>query len=84
MEIYCVKEVEQNPVPKSQTKPFYIRTKEAPQWLRSNTIAMLAIKSVESPDIYITKLDHLGSMNGLCYIQNRAVTNHVIKRFRCT
>ena len=30
MEIYCVKEVEQNPVPKSQTKPFYIGTKEAP------------------------------------------------------
>ena len=30
VEIYCVKEVEQNPVPKSQTKPFYIGTKEAP------------------------------------------------------
>ena len=30
MEIYCVKEVEQNPLPKSQTKPFYIGTKEAP------------------------------------------------------
>ena len=30
MEIYCVKEVEQNPLPKSQTKPFYIETKEAP------------------------------------------------------
>ena len=27
---YCVKEVEQNPLPKSQTKPFYIGTKEAP------------------------------------------------------
>ena len=30
MEIYCVKEVEQNPLPKSQTKPFYTGTKEAP------------------------------------------------------
>ena len=30
MEISCVKEVEQNPLPKSQTKPFYIGTKEAP------------------------------------------------------
>ena len=30
MEIYCVKDVEQNPLPKSQTKPFYIGTKEAP------------------------------------------------------
>ena len=30
MEIYCVKEVEQNLLPKSQTKPFYIGTKEAP------------------------------------------------------
>ena len=30
LEIYCVKEVEQNPLPKSQTKPFYIGTKEAP------------------------------------------------------
>ena len=30
MEIYCIKEVEQNPLPKSQTKPFYIGTKEAP------------------------------------------------------
>ena len=30
MEIYCVKEVEQNPLSKSQTKPFYIGTKEAP------------------------------------------------------
>ena len=30
MDIYCVKEVEQNPLPKSQTKPFYIGTKEAP------------------------------------------------------
>ena len=29
MEIYCVKEVEQNPLP-SQAKPFYIGTKEAP------------------------------------------------------
>ena len=32
---------------------------------------------------YIAKLDHLGSMNGPCYIQNRAVTNRVIKRSRC-
>ena len=30
VEIYCVKGVEQNPLPKSQTKPFYIGTKEAP------------------------------------------------------
>ena len=30
MEISCVKEVEQNPLPRSQTKPFYIGTKEAP------------------------------------------------------
>ena len=30
MEIYCVKEVDQNPIPKSQTKHFYIGTKEAP------------------------------------------------------
>ena len=34
MEISCVKEVEQNPLPKSQTKPFYIGTKEAPSVLR--------------------------------------------------
>ena len=32
---------------------------------------------------YIVKLDHLGSMNGPCYIQNRAVMNRVIKRSRC-
>ena len=30
MEIYSVNVVEKNPVPKSQTKPFYIGTKEAP------------------------------------------------------
>ena len=30
MEIYSVKVVEKNPVSKSQTKPFYIGTKEAP------------------------------------------------------
>ena len=30
MEIYSVIVVEKNPVPKSQTKPFYIGTKEAP------------------------------------------------------
>ena len=30
MDIYCVKEVEQNPLPKSQIKLFYIGTKEAP------------------------------------------------------
>ena len=30
MESYCVTEVEQNPLPKSQTKPVYIGTKEAP------------------------------------------------------
>ena len=30
VEIYCVKEVEQNLLPKNQTNPFYIRTKEAP------------------------------------------------------
>ena len=32
---------------------------------------------------YIAKLYHLGSMNGPCYIQNRAVTKRVIKRSRC-
>ena len=30
VEIYYVIVVEKNPVPKSQTKPFYIGTKEAP------------------------------------------------------
>ena len=30
MEIYSISIVEKNPVPKSQTKPFYIGTKEAP------------------------------------------------------
>ena len=35
MEIYSVKEVEQNPVPKSQTKPFYIGTKEAPSAIKN-------------------------------------------------
>ena len=38
MEIYCVKEVEQNPVPKSQTKPFYIGTKEAPSGAKRKKI----------------------------------------------
>ena len=32
---------------------------------------------------YIAKLDYLGSMNGPCYIQNRAVMNRVIKRSSC-
>ena len=44
MEIYCVKEVEQNPVPKSQTKPFYIGTKEAP--------------SVYFDNAYVIKITH--------------------------
>ena len=39
MEIYCVKEVEQNPLPKSQTKPFYIGTKEAPSDTVNFTLA---------------------------------------------
>ena len=38
MEIYCVQEVEQNPLPKSQTKPFYIGTKEVP-----SSIALLVL-----------------------------------------
>ena len=29
-DLLCSTEVEQNPLPKSQTKPFYIGTKEAP------------------------------------------------------
>ena len=36
MAIFCVKEVEQNSVPKSQTKPFYIGTKEAPSDMCQN------------------------------------------------
>ena len=32
---------------------------------------------------YIVILDHLGSMGGPCYIQNRALTKRVIKRSRC-
>ena len=28
--------------------------------------------------------DHLGSSNDPCYIQNRVILNHVIKRLRCT
>ena len=28
--------------------------------------------------------DHLGSSNDPCYIQNRVITNRVIKRLRCT
>ena len=43
MEIYGVKEVEQNPVPKSQTKPFYIGTKEAP----SETVYLLEYLMLE-------------------------------------
>ena len=27
--------------------------------------------------------DHLGSTNDPCYIQNRVITNRVIKRLRC-
>ena len=37
--------------------------------------------------IYIAKSvfdDHLGSSNDQCYIQNRVITNRVIKRLRCT
>ena len=37
-------------------------------------------------DRYIAKfvlISHLGSINDLCYIQNGAVTSHVIKRSRC-
>ena len=30
MKVCCVNVVEKSPVPKSQTKPFYIGTKEAP------------------------------------------------------
>ena len=33
---------------------------------------------------YIVIVDHLGSMDGPCYIQNRALMKHVIKRSRCT
>ena len=32
---------------------------------------------------YIAKIVQLGSNNDQCYIQNRVVTNHVIKRSRC-
>ena len=39
MEISCVKEVEQNPVPKSQAKPFYIGTKEAPSGVGNENIS---------------------------------------------
>ena len=28
--------------------------------------------------------DHLGSNNDMCYIQNRVITNCVIKKYRCT
>ena len=30
------------------------------------------------------KNDHLGSNTDPCYIQNRVITNRVIKRLRCT
>ena len=57
MEIYCVKEVEQNPVPKSQTKPFYIGTKEAPSELVSseffieNVLFLISILMLEKSSI---------------------------------
>ena len=48
MEIYCVKEVEQNPVPKGQTKPFYIGTKDAPSdWVWYNIFLVTIISSEE-------------------------------------
>ena len=33
---------------------------------------------------YIVIEDHLGSMDGPCYIQNSALTKRVIKRSRCS
>ena len=45
MEILCVKEVEQNPLPKSQTKPFYIGTKEAPSEYSSQKLLHIEIMS---------------------------------------
>ena len=51
--------------------------------LGSMTICVLAIHNESKIYRYIAKLDHLGSMNGPCYIQNRAVKNCVIKRSRC-
>ena len=32
---------------------------------------------------HIAKVDQLGSNNDQCYVQNRAVSNRVIKRSRC-
>ena len=43
MEINSVNVVEKNPVPKSQTKPFYIGTKEAPSDYALN-LAQMSIK----------------------------------------
>ena len=51
MEIYYVKEVEQNPVPKSQTKPFYIGTKEAPSDIaRVLTSVVISVSPVNYSD----------------------------------
>ena len=63
-----------------------------PQHLHNSIVGVLYNFRVSYPICVITrvkyqhiaKLDHLGSMNGLCFIQNRAVTNHVIKMSGCT
>ena len=48
MEIYGVKEVEQNPLPKSQEKPFYIGTKQAPSDDRAIVNTCVHIKVMTS------------------------------------
>ena len=60
MEISCVKGVEQNPLPKSQTKPFYIGTKEAPSVYAEWACHILAtfgvlpmVKSVNLPMVLL-------------------------------
>ena len=44
MEIYSVDVVEKNPVPKNQTKPFYIGTKKAPSGKIDSEIHVLEQK----------------------------------------
>ena len=75
---YFVK-IKQTEVYNSTPQPLY----NTIFWVQYNfrvSYPICVIMRVKYKAIYIGKLDHLGSMNGPCYIQNRAVMNRVIKR----
>ena len=72
MEIYSVNVVEKNPVPKSQTKPFYIETKEAPSVFEIVGVGN-AVVSLKSSFSWV---------RGMLFVLFLAVTGHVLVHCR--